>query len=177
VRFVRLGPAGEVVELPDVPSTVFSEAMRDVDLFVSVTSIGSDRNWEDGGRRTAPALDPYWESYWTGELTATAAVRRDALERGIPGLAIAARLTLEDRWLKVRGDLRTYRIHLGSGNILMEPSDTYLCIVPTRGGAADRVFLPFDDDPTLSVILSKAFLLAADTKITDPTIVSQLRRQ
>jgi hypothetical protein len=31
-------------------------------------------------------------------------------------------------------------------------------------------------DNTLSVILSKAFLLAEDTKIKDPTIVSQLKR-
>ena len=34
---------------------------------------------------------------------------------------------------KVRGDLRTYKIHLGSSNILMEPNDQYLCIVPGRG--------------------------------------------
>jgi hypothetical protein len=27
----------------------------------------------------------------------------------------------------VKGELRTYRIHLGSGNILMEPNDQYLC--------------------------------------------------
>ena len=83
---------------------------------------------------------------------------------------------LTDRWLVVRGDLRTYRIHLGSGNILMEPADTYLCIVPSRGGASDKLFLPFDDDPTLSVILSKAFLLARDTKITDRSIVLQIRK-
>jgi hypothetical protein len=37
------------------------------------------------------------------------------------------------------------------------------------------VFLPFDDDPTLSIILSKAFLLANDRKITDRSIVSQIR--
>ena len=42
--------------------------------------------------------------------------------------------------------------------------------------AGDRVFLPFEGDGTLSVILSKAFLLAEDTKIKDPTIVSQLKR-
>ena len=50
----------------------------------------------------------------------------------IPQLAIADRLTLDDRFLLVRGDLRTYKIHLGSGNILMEPNDQYLCIVPSR---------------------------------------------
>ena len=36
------------------------------------------------------------------------------------------------------------------------------------------VFLPFEGDKTLAVILSKAFLLAADTKITDETILSQI---
>ncbi|WP_406121974.1 hypothetical protein OHQ89_07855 [Streptomyces canus] len=35
---------------------------------------------------------------------------------------------------------------------------------------------PFEDD-RLSVILSKAFLLAHDTKITDPTILAQLGRR
>ena len=57
----------------------------------------------------------------------------------------------------------------------MEPADTYLCIVPGRGRASERLFLPFDDEPTLSVILSKAFLLARDTRITDRSIVLQIR--
>ena len=107
--------------------------------------------------------------------TESTETRRDALARLIPGLVIADRLELTDRWLVVRGDLRTYRIHLVSGNILMSPADTYLCIVPSRGGAAEKLFLPFDDDPTLSVILAKAFLLARDAKITDRSIVLQIR--
>ncbi len=50
--------------------------------------------------------------------------------------------------------------------------------VPARGGAhpPDKVFLPFEGDNTLSVILSKAFLLADDAKIKDATIVSQIKR-
>ncbi|MEO3872032.1 hypothetical protein ABGB18_24730 [Nonomuraea sp. B12E4] len=88
--------------------------------------------------------------------------------------AIADRCSLDGRFLRVRGDLRTYRIHLGSGNILMEPNDAYLCIVPRRSN--DQVFLPFEEDGgMLSVVLSKAFLLAADTAITDPSITRQLR--
>jgi hypothetical protein len=75
----------------------------------------------------------------------------------------------------VRGDLRTYRIHLGSANILMEPDNSYLCIVPSRAKAGGKVFLPFEDD-RLTVILSKALLLAADTEITDPSILTQIRR-
>jgi hypothetical protein len=35
--------------------------------------------------------------------------------------------------------------------------------------------LPFDGDRVLSIILSKAFMLAEDEKIKDPSIVSQIR--
>jgi len=78
----------------------------------------------------------------------------------------------------VRGDVRTYKIHLGSGNVLMEPTDQYLCIVPDHGRSSEapgRVFLPFERDGTLSLILSKALLLTSDAAIKDPTIVRQLR--
>jgi hypothetical protein len=60
----------------------------------------------------------------------------------------------------------------------MEPDDQYLCIVPGQGLASKalgRVFLPFEGDSTLSIIISKALLLADDRSITDPIIVSQIR--
>ena len=59
----------------------------------------------------------------------------------------------------------------------MEPDDQYLCIVPDRRGAArdsGQVFLPFEGDTMLSLILSKAFLLADDATINDLTIVRQI---
>jgi hypothetical protein len=149
--------------------------MRDVDLFVGVASVGNDPNWSDGG----PAgrhLD-YWQSYSFGELSATAQTRRQVLENLLPRLKkIRDRCHCQERFLVVRGDIRTYKIHLGSGNILMEPNDQYLCIVkaPERSNS-ESVFLPFAGDKTLAVILSKAFLLAEDSKITDPTIVAQIR--
>jgi hypothetical protein len=91
---------------------------------------------------------------------------------------LIADLQRADKFLVVKGSLRTYKIHLGSGNILMEPNDQYLCIVPKQSADAgkDRVLLPFERDTTLSVILSKAFLLANDAKIKDPTILSQIGR-
>ncbi|AUS77386.1 hypothetical protein C1701_02270 [Actinoalloteichus sp. AHMU CJ021] len=163
------------VPLAEVPPLVLSEVLRDVDLFVGVASVGADPTWADGG--PAGRYQEYWHSYGFGELSATALTRRDLLSRVVPRLAIADRCSLDGRFLRVRGDLRSYRIHLGSGNILMEPNDEYLCIVPTRRDeSSGSVFLPFDGDRTLAVILSKAFLLAADTSITDSTITSQLRR-
>jgi hypothetical protein len=178
VRFVQQGRVDELMRLVDVPPIVFSEAMRDVDLFVSVTSVGADFVWQDPVPDRADRIGEYWRGAWELPLTESAATRRDALARLIPGLVIHDRLEITERWLVVRGELRTYRIHLGSGNILMEPADTYLCIVPDRGRAIanEHLFLPFDDDPTLSVILSKAFLLARDTKITDRSIVAQIRK-
>ncbi|WP_438874585.1 DUF7737 domain-containing protein [Symbioplanes lichenis] len=145
--------------------------MRDVDLFVGVTSIAADDSWADRGEHRFGA---YWASAGFGALTGGAEVRRDVLARLLPRLAIGARCELTDRFLRVRGTRAVYKIHLGSGNILMEPDDAYLCIVPGRRGA--RVTLPFDDDERLSLILSKAFLLAADDKITDATILRQLPR-
>jgi hypothetical protein len=165
----------EPLPLETVPSLVFSEIMRDVDLFVGVASVGNDPNWADGGPNGQ--YRDYWQSYSFGQLSATAQTRKALLQRLLPRLKIADRCTLAERFLIVRGSLRTYKIHLGSGNILMEPNDQYLCIVPKQTVAGgERVFLPFEGDGTLSIVLSKAFLLAEDAKITDPTITSQLKR-
>ncbi len=100
-----------------------------------------------------------------------AQTRREVLQRLVPKLKIAAQCSFEDKFLVVRGQRHTYKIHLGSGNILRSPNDRYLCIVPARGkAAADSAFLPFEGDGVLSAILSKALLLAADDKITDPRL-------
>jgi hypothetical protein len=154
---------------------VFSELMRDVDLFVGVASVGNDPTWQDGGPEGR--YRDYWQSYSFGELSATAETRKQLLARLIPRLAITDRCAIEGRFLRVRGDLRTYKIHLGSGNILMEPNDQYLCIVPSRGSGeatTGNLYLPFEGDTVFSIILSKAFLLAEDTKIKDTTITRQL---
>ncbi len=170
----RRGGTDEPIALEDVPALVLSEVLRDVDLFVGVASVGNDPNWADGGPQGR--YRDYWQGYAFGDLSGTAKTRRDILERLLPRLKIADRATLSDRFLVVRGDLRTYKIHLGSGNILMSPNDTYLCIVPKSTDEKANVFLPFEGDRILSIVLSKAFMLATDTKITDPTIVSQIKR-
>lgn len=168
--------AAEPLPLDQIPPLVFSEIMRDVDLFVGVASVGNDPTWNDGG--PDGRFRDYWQGYAFGGLSATAQTRKAILEKLAPRLKIADRCTFADKFLVVRGQLRSYKIHLGSGNILMTPNDQYLCIVPKQSAAAGegKVFLPFEGDTLLSVILSKAFLLAADDRITDPTIVSQLRR-
>lgn len=199
VRFYRTGAAGnfahaggggyttaaagagannvnEPLPLTEVPELVFSEVMRDVDLFVGVASVGNDPTWQDGG--PDGRYQTYWHSYSFGELSGSAATRKQVLERLVPRLKIAKQCSFSERFLVVKGSLRTYKIHLGSGNILMEPNDEYLCIVPDAKARASEndLYLPFEGDSTLSIILSKAFLLADDTKIKDPTITRQIKR-
>lgn len=161
------------VRLETIPPVVFSEAMRDCDLFTGVSSIGADPAWE-----TDHPGDPhasYWREFAFGELSESAAHRRTLLGSLLPKLAIASRCRLDGRFLVVRGELNEYRIHLGSGNVIAEPGSRYLCIVQGGGDPAANLALPFEGDRILALILSKAILLANDTGIEDESIRRQLR--
>jgi hypothetical protein len=177
VRFTDI-TNNAVKDLIDIPAIVFSEVMRDVDLFVGVASVGNDPNWMDSGGLPA-TYNTYWQSYSFGDLTEIAKTRKSILENLLPRLKIAPLAHIKDKFLVVKGKIRTYKIHMGSTNILMEPNDQYLCIVPDRSKKenTETTFLPFEGDAGLSVILSKAMLLVDDDKITDPTITSQINRK
>ncbi len=171
VKFIR--PEGVTIPLTEILPIVFTEVMRDVDLFVGVCSIGNDPTWQDHGEQQT---FQYWNNFSFGDLSGSAVSRKQTLEEIVPYLKIAPRCSFTDKFLVVKGDLRTYKIHCGSGNILMEPNDQYLCIVQGRGASdtTEKVFLPFEGDSVLSIILSKAFLLADDKKIKDRSILSQI---
>jgi hypothetical protein len=165
------------VDLVHIPAIPFSEVLRDVDLFVGVASVGNDPTWQDSGG--VPAYRDYWTTYSFGDLSEVAKNRREILTNLVPRLKIGKVAEVRDKFLVVKGKLRTYKIHIGSTNILMEPNDQYLCIVPDRSqkNFTENLFLPFEGDTGLSIILSKAFLLAGDDQITDRTITSQINRK
>jgi hypothetical protein len=164
---------GEQLQMCDIPPLVFTEVMRDVDLFVGVCSIGNDPEWSDSGD---DRQNNYWRTYsFSDTLSESAEIRAEVLRSLIPRLRIAGQCSFDKKFLIVRGKLRTYKIHMGSGNILMEPNDQYLCIVPgSRDEKKEKVYLPFEGDRMLSIIISKALLLADDDKIKDVTITRQL---
>lgn len=173
---VRFKQGETSIAMADVPKMAFSEIMRDTDMFVGVASIGNDPNWQDHGDNRR--MFNYWQTYSFGDLSESAKTRKMALERLVPRLKIADKCSFDNKFLIVEGKLRTYKIHMGSGNILMAPNDEYLCIVPQRNEkASEKVFLPFEGDKILSIILSKAMLLANDDTIDDSTITSQINRK
>ncbi|GAA4242006.1 hypothetical protein GCM10022254_73140 [Actinomadura meridiana] len=138
----------------DVPPLVFSEGTRESDLFIRVASIADE--------------SPF------GELSATAEIRGDALRRVLPHTRIADRCAIDGRFLVVRGELRDYKIHLGSGGVLMEPGEASLRVEPSRKLGMRGLFVPFEDEH-LTRIVGTAFLLAADHRITDETVLRQIR--
>ncbi|GGA33680.1 DUF4132 domain-containing protein [Neptunicoccus cionae] len=159
------------VPLTEVEPIVFSELMREVDLFVAVSSVANDPAWTDGGPEGR--FGRYWHEHAFGDLSQSAQSRKELLEDILPSLAIAQRCSIEGKFLVVRGKLNDYVIHLGSSNIQIRPSNRYLCIVPGRRNS-EATRLPFAGDGTFSIILSKAYMLIDDDKIIDKTILAQL---
>jgi hypothetical protein len=143
--------------LETVPPLIFSEVMRDVDFAVSIAQ-------SDGDEKLSP------EAY-----TSRAEIVRTLVDDlGLQGVEI------DDHHVYVQGKRARYKIHLGSATIHIVPGG-YLCIVPQRTYAArqEQVFLPFSGtgDAKMSEVISKILLLSADDKITDPSILQQIRRQ
>jgi hypothetical protein len=176
IQTLRNAPPPAVVPLSDVPPRVFSEVMRDVELFVSVASITLDPVWHD---RQGPEA-AYWKRAAFGELNVAARERRQVLEEMLRWLSIGPRCRIEDRFLVVKGQLRTYRIHIGSTQILMEPRDHFLRLSdppPGRGRTQTSHALPSGDpDIVLGLLLRKAFVLANDSAIADPAIRRVIER-
>lgn len=171
---LRFSRGAVQVPLDQLPVRLLSETLREADLFVGVASVGNDPTWFDQGPNVEARN--YWHSYSFGNLDGFAETRKTVLNALLPRLKIRDVAHIDGKFLIVDGKLNTYKIHLGSSNILMEPGDRYLCIVPGGVPKAEHVNLPFEGDNRLSVILSKALMLADDDKISAGDIVSQLKR-
>jgi hypothetical protein len=152
VVFTRKGEWTELA-LDEIPPRLFSEAMRDLDLVVSVAHRGG--------------VDP--------EATASTVEMRAALVKETCELLGLGNVELEPNHVIVRGQLGTYSVHLGSAGVSLMPG-TALPIVAVHAQHRGRLFLPFaDDDPRTAEVLSKVLLLARDKEIRDPNILEWIR--
>ncbi len=156
--------------LTAIPPVVFSEVMRQVDLAVSVASVGNDPTWVDSGPDGFGA--GYRQQLFALPLGPSGEARRQLLATLLPRLSVKDRLALDERWLHVRGTRARYRIHLQSLQVEVADSGRHLCIVPRA--QAPRATLPFEGDEVLELLLSKAFLLLEDDRIADAGIDRQI---
>lgn len=152
VAFSRRG-RNEPVKLKDVPPRLFSEAMRDLDLVVSVAHRGG--------------VDP--------EASASSIEMRGAIIRETCELLKIGNVSLKGNFALIKGKLGDYSVHLGSAITHRMPGGM-LFIVPVHAAHRGRIFLPFaDEDPKAAEVLSKILLLARDHEIKDPNILDQMR--
>lgn len=143
----------EIVDLEQIPPILFSEAMRDMDLVVSVAHVGG--------------VDPE-ASHSTVEM-------RTAIATELVRLLKLTNVSFVGSHAKIHGSLSNYSIHMGSGVVHGEGIGM-IAILPVHSQARGRIFLPFaDDDPKTAEIMSKIILLAEDKKIKDPSILDQIR--
>jgi len=139
--------------LDAVPRVAFSEAMRDLDLVVSVAHAGG--------------VDP--------EATASTTDMRAALVRETARLLKLGNIGFAGQHAVITGRLGEYSVHLGSGSVHRRPGGA-VGIIPVGSQHRGRLFLPFaDDDPKTAEIVAKVLLLARDHEIKDPSILEQLR--
>ncbi|MEM1382907.1 MAG: DUF4132 domain-containing protein, partial [Pseudomonadota bacterium] len=144
-----------------VPPIVLSEVFRHLERFSHRPPSSPDSD-TDGGSEIPPIR------------TALTLTRHSVLSQILPPIdAGEDRLRLEVRHLCVRGERRRYRIDLATAAVAREPDGQHVAVL--RGlTRSDRAYLPFEDDPVLSLILSKALILARDDTITDPVFLSQI---
>ena len=146
---------GEWKELPldSIPASLFSEAMRDLDLVVSVAHRGG--------------VSP--------EATASTVEMRATLLRETCELLGLGNVEVKGSHAIIQGTLGQYSVHLGSASTMLLPG-TYLPIVAVHSQHRGRLFLPFaDDDPRSAEVMSKVLMLARDREIRDPNILDWIR--
>jgi hypothetical protein len=143
----------DTVAVDKISPILFSEAMRDVDLVVSVAHAGG--------------VDP--------EASLSTIEMRENLLGEMLRLLRLDNVELRKTHAFIKGKLGEYTVHLGSGTVQKMATGSVF-IVPVHSQHRGRLFLPFmDDDPKTAEIISKIVLLAEDTKIKDPEILRQIQ--
>ena len=168
VRFTN-GQGDNAAPLGDIEAAFISETLRDVDQFVTVAAVTRDPAWSTGkgdGKKWMDRMKKIDDE----PLLESGAVRRVVLEKLLPELALGKACALEDTHLKVKGQLATYHIHLGTGDVTVEPSGALLVLSSDRK-PVELPPLPFEEpEPRLADVVAKAKALAADSKSKDPSL-------
>ncbi len=172
VRFYR---DSREVAVDEVPAILYSEVMRDVDLFTSVSGVGGDETWADQGDRGTGIFS---EAFSVQALSGIIGLRRETLSLALPHTPIYDRCKVHKTWLEVRGQLGTYRIEFAWGGALLIDEKTFRMLrIPRKvldAVAFDLAAIHIDLDHRTESILRKAYVLAEDWKIDSPELIEQL---
>ena len=172
VRFYR---DRREIAIEDVPAIVYSEVMRDVDLFTSVSAVGPDETWSDQGDRGIGVLGSRTDR---ADVAGVLALRIETIARVLPLTTIADRCKIDRVWLMVQGQLGTYRIHIPWGSVFrVAESGVRHLNIPQKlleSVPMDFTELPIELDHRSQTVVRTAHLLANDWNIDSPDLIRQL---
>ena len=173
VRFYR---NRREIALEDVPAIVYSEVMRDVDLFTSVSAVGPDETWSDQGERGVGFVG---SREAREELSGIVELRVEMVSRVLPLTPIAGQCRVEKSWLVVKGQLGTYRIQMAWDSIVRETEKGFrhlkISLKLLEGVPIDFAAFPIELDYRAQTALRAAHLLANDWNINSSELIEQLR--
>lgn len=167
---------GVLLNLAEVPLIIFSEALRDIDYMVQGCSIGMDPNLDL--EHFPDEMKQYYFQRYGNSRSQVVAARQSSLDLILSKLDIAAQCQIDTHFVYVAGQLHRYKIHLATAQVFISENDQALRILPKKKLnqiSVEHLFLPFDDDAMLSLILSLVLLLAQDSQIKDPWILAQIQ--
>lgn len=143
---------GEVIPIGDVDGIVFSEALRDVDLMITISS----------------------NVVYDFELAkSTVEIRQEILKSLVGILGLKNISFLKDN-IKVDGHYGTYVINIRTGLVFKEGKGNLL--LDTVYSVDKPLLLDFvDEDPMTADIISKALVLSNDAEIRDSAILAEIK--
>jgi hypothetical protein len=144
---------GERIALRAVPPVMLSETLRDADLLVSWAAAGELGFTSEETRRLRGTL-----------------VRYLARALGLTCVYVGEDCV----HVLVEGQRATYRLHLGSGSVVLEDSRRSLDLTSLSSASAEALVAESVDAIT-SRIVSLVVMLSHDDQITDPGFLSSLR--
>jgi hypothetical protein len=172
VRFYR---GNREIAVDEVPAIVYSEIMRDVDLFTSVCAVGDDETWSDQGDR---GFGIFADRFNLLQFSAIVELRSDLLARILPQTTIATRCSIAKGALVIKGQLGSYRIELAGGTAMIDSDSVRRALnIPRKlldDLALDFNSFPVEMDYRTETILRKAHILANDWEISSPELIRQL---
>ena len=143
---------GREMPLGSAPPVVFSETLRDADLLVSLAAAGELGFSSEETRRLRATL-----------------VRYLARALGLTTIYVSE----DDAHVIVDGKRAMYRVHLGSGSVLLEKSRRHLDLGSLRGESLEALVSESMDTFTAR-ILGTIGALSHDDQISDPAFLGQL---
>lgn len=165
VRFID--DEERALSLASIDPVLFSEVMRDVELFVHVAGITEEQL--DEVLLEALEVRGVEISRRDEHMSGAARIRREVLSRLLPEYGWGDRCELDGVLLKVRGQDQDFTVHLGTGIVRDEQRrvfdvDEYRAKVSASSAAVLSPWLPFEGDGMLLTLLQRAWLLATGSR-------------